>query len=265
MKQLYIECLDILSPGLVGWDEAASVLRGDVPFLPGELPPFPAGLMNSNEKRRTTPMVRLTLQVMNMLSKKTKYDIKQTLTVFSSSEGDLNITDAVCEALASPGIPVSPVQFSSVVHNAAAGYWSITSGQTAPSVSISGSTGSYAAGLIEAYANILNGLSPIAFLCYDYPGPERLKTYRPVSAPFASAMLLTPEKTETTGFALSLEIIQKHEADKLEDPDLEALRLGNPAARGLPLLKQIASGQVGSVTLGYHDDLSLVVHVQPVV
>lgn len=263
MKPFYVDAIDILAPGLVGWEQASAVLRGEAPFVPGDLPPFPTGLMNSNEKRRTTALIRLTLQVMDMLSKRTKIDFKQTLTVFSSSEGDLNVMDIVCDALATPGIPISPVQFHNVVHNAAAGYWSITAGQTAPSVSISARDGSYAAGLIEAYTNIVNGPLPVAFLSYDHPPPSRLMPHRPIVGPFSAAILVTREQTAQALCALSLEIVEKRTEDTLEDPQLESLRLGNPSARGLPLLALIARGIEGRVTLPYLDDLSVVVHVNP--
>jgi hypothetical protein len=38
---------------------------------------------------------------------------------------------------------------------------------------------------------------------------------------------------------------------------LEALRVGNPAARSLPLLAALARQQVGTVVLDYLDDLRL--------
>ena len=44
---------------------------------------------------------------------------------------------------------------------------------------------------------------------------------------------------------------------------LEDLRRGNPAARSLPLLRQVALAESGSITLPYLDDRLLRVDVEP--
>jgi hypothetical protein len=49
----------------------------------------------------------------------------------------------------------------------------------------------------------------------------------------------------------------------LEDSRLETLRRTNPAARSLPLIRQLALGEQGSVILEYLDALSLAVEVVP--
>jgi len=46
-------------------------------------------------------------------------------------------------------------------------------------------------------------------------------------------------------------------------PEFESLRVSAPAARALPLLELIASGQRGATNLEYLDDLSLAAAVTP--
>jgi hypothetical protein len=47
----------------------------------------------------------------------------------------------------------------------------------------------------------------------------------------------------------------------MANPSLEAMRLGNPAARSLPLLALLAANSTGQITLPYLDNLSLVLNV----
>jgi hypothetical protein len=52
-------------------------------------------------------------------------------------------------------------------------------------------------------------------------------------------------------------------SDTLVEPQLEALRLSIPAARGLPLLRQLALREHGRTTLDYLDDTRLAIEVSP--
>ena len=47
-----------------------------------------------------------------------------------------------------PNGTISPTQFHNSVHNAAAGYWHIAAGSAAPSLSVGGHDGAFAAGLL---------------------------------------------------------------------------------------------------------------------
>jgi hypothetical protein len=49
----------------------------------------------------------------------------------------------------------------------------------------------------------------------------------------------------------------------MSDPLLESLRLSIPAARGLPLLRQLARSQAGRTVLEYLDVSRVVVQVEP--
>ena len=76
-------------------------------------------------------------------------------TVFASCGGDGPITHQICEVLAGPDRAVSPTAFHNSVHNAPAGYWSIATRSRAPSTSLCGHDGSFAAGLLEAATQVL--------------------------------------------------------------------------------------------------------------
>jgi hypothetical protein len=50
---------------------------------------------------------------------------------------------------------------------------------------------------------------------------------------------------------------------RLSDPSLDALRRGNPAARGLPLLAALARGAAERVVFEYLEDRHLSVRILP--
>lgn len=263
MKPLAIEAIAVVGPGLDGWEQTASVLRAPDSYTGGELPPLPSNLFPGNERRRTTELVRLAVQVVHQLAKVSTLDLAQTVSVFSSAEGDMAVADRICSALTMPGMPVSPVQFQNVVHNAPAGYWSITAGAQLGSTSINAGHAAFAAGLVDAYANLRNGAAPVLFVCYDTPGPAVLEAHRPISAPFAVAMTLTLEPTARRCGVIEFDIVAEQPTTALAPGMLDALRAGNPAARGLSVLSHIANGTQDRVFLPYTSRSSLMIDVYP--
>ncbi|HYQ91352.1 MAG TPA: 3-oxoacyl-ACP synthase, partial [Candidatus Competibacteraceae bacterium] len=62
---------------------------------------------------------------------------------------------------------------------------------------------------------------------------------------------------------LQLRLVTMGEEDSLEPVELERLRLGNPAARGLPLLRALAVGVTATVVLPYSSNHKLMIEVAP--
>lgn len=257
--ELYLCAVGIAAPGLVGWDRAAPVLRGDAPYQPEPLPRFSPTMLPANERRRTTATIKLALQA--AAEAMTGEPVSAPAAVFSSSDGDLDIVDRLCSALALPERPVSPTHFHNSVHNAPAGYWSIGSGVTAPSTSLSAWHGSFAAGLLEAATMSLGEQRPSLLVAYDHPAPAPLDRLCPMSAAFATALVLTPTRPTTPLARLQLGL-GRGEETRLEG-ELEALRQGNPAARALPLLMVAARGDAATIHLPYLDDATVEVRCEP--
>ncbi|MGI9492993.1 MAG: beta-ketoacyl synthase chain length factor, partial [Geminicoccaceae bacterium] len=165
--------------------------------------------------------------------------------------------------------PISPQQFVNSVHNAPAGYWSIAEQNNAPTMSLSAYDASFAAGLIEAAVQIHAGRKQVLLIAYDVPAPMPLWSFRPLSAAFAVAMLLTaPGLDEDIMARLDLRLGQDafgEEATEsvLDRPELESLRLGNPAARSLPILEAVACRRTADLTLASVPPQHLRVHVDP--
>ena len=147
--KLFIEAVNVLGPGLNGWQQSQPVLREEVTLTSLTMAPVVVQHLPANELRRMTATLKLSLSVLEELNRAESVDLAQTATVFASSCGDIEIACAICQALTQPDRPVSPTQFHNSVHNAAAGYWSIALKSHKPSTSISAFDSTFAAGLLE--------------------------------------------------------------------------------------------------------------------
>jgi hypothetical protein len=169
--------------------------------------------------------------------------------VFACSCGDLNVVDKILTALTLPGKPVSPTQFHNSVHNAPAGYWSISAKSTAASTSIAAGDNTFSVGLLEAMTQVVVNEHAVLFISYDIVPPPLLKNHRQVTASYGVALLLLPELTR---WSLSAEVnINDPSTTAMQNQGLEQLRTANPAANSLPLLYAIANKQSGNICLPY--------------
>jgi hypothetical protein len=162
---------------------------------------------------------------------------------------------------------VSPTRFTNSVHNAAAGYWHIAAGSRAPSTSLAAFDASFAAGLLEAVLQVCSGDAPVLLVACDVPYPEPLHAVRPVLDTFAVALLLAPAgECQSAHPVLHLrhtEAVSASPVTPCDHAGLEAVRMGIPAARALPLLQAIAHGDAAQVVLDSLPGAVLVVDVEP--
>lgn len=256
----YIDGIGVLGPGLGDWPATRAVLRGEAEYVsaPAVLP-APA-MLPPAERRRTGQIVKLALAVGFEAVRAAGADAAQLATVFSASGADGDNCHAICEALASDDRHISPTRFHNSVHNAASGYWGIASGAMAPSSSICTYDATFAAGLLEAAAQLAASAQPVLLVACDTPYPEPLNAKRPLPGCMGIALLLAPQRGPQTLARIEL-ALGRGEVAALEEPQLEALRRSIPAARGLPLLAMIARARTGRLTLDYLDDLQMSVQV----
>ena len=271
MKSLAVESVGLVAPGLTGWAASREVLAGWRPYRPEPLPALSAALLPANERRRVTATIKLALQAaQEAMTQAPAFNPDRApgargeavRTVFASSGGDSEVLDKICTALTQPDRPVSPVHFHQSVHNTPSGYWSIATGCTEPSSSLSAYDGSFGGGLLEAAALAWAEAARVLLVAYDLPLPFPLSGRRAIVAPFAVALLLNPASTRRGLATLRLTPVADQAADRLEDAALETLRAANPAARALPLLCAIARQATGSVVLS-ESGVRLRVEVEP--
>lgn len=264
MLSCHLAGIGLRAPGLSGWAESRAVLAGHETYRETAMPAVPEqSLLARNTVRRTTYTIRLTLQVAEEAMNAAAMPNAELASVFACSGGDASALDQIFNALTLPDRPVSPNQFNNSVHNAPAGYWSIATQSHHPSTSLSAYDGSFSAGLLEALGLLTTLRQAVLLIAYDVPPPPPLWVHRPIAAPYAVALLLTPKPAATHLGRLHLALAHGQAESRLEEVGLERLRGGNPAARSLPLLQIIARGRENRVVLPYLTDTLLSVRHQP--
>ena len=261
---IYIRRIGLTAPGLLGWQNSMAVLTGHSQLDQQPLEKYKPRFLPANERRRATQMVRLAFSAAEDAVGIDPELAKDMSAIFASSGGDYTIVDQICRALCQDDKAVSPTQFHNSVHNSASGYWGIAVGSRAAASSLSAFDHTFAAGLIEAAANLaFDGLETL-LVSYDVVPPEPLHGKRHIEIPFASALLLSATKTDDAIAKLTLSMddiegapalsdVKSSSAGQLESqcclPAIEALRLLNPAARCLPLLEAIANAKTANIVV----------------
>jgi len=249
MNPVFIEAVGCCAPGLGGWTRAQPILRGEGPYVREELAAPQPQRLPPNERRRAPLAVRLAFGVAEDALGTNGLAPAALATVFASSDGDTHIVHRISVALAEPPRAVSPTDFHNSVHNAAAGYWSIAAGARLPSTSLSAGTASFAAGLLEAAALAHVEALDCLLVAFDVRPPEPLLARWCIRESAAFALILSPRRSAGSLAALRIRTVPRVAETAMEGPALEALRQDNPAARALPLLRQLAQRASATVLL----------------
>ena len=259
--QVHVQGVGVYGPGLSGWQQAAEVLAGRLPFgmTPISLPPAEA--LPPAERRRAGVSIKLAFAAGFDAIRQAGADPARLRSVFTSTGGDCDNCHAILETLASADRAVSPTRFHNSVHNAPSGYWGIATACRATSTSLCAYDGSFAAGLLEAAAQAVSAGEPCLLLAYDSPYPEPLGSVRGIPYPFGVGLVLSPAPVAAHAATLRLSL-GRQEPSRLPDPALEAMRHSVPAARCLPLLQHLAQGRSGRVSLDYLDGMALDVDIR---
>ncbi len=256
--RIFVEGIGLCGQGLPSWQAAQPVLAGQAAYVPSQAAPAPSLLLPPNERRRAAQIVKFALAVGAEAFASSGRDPARTPTVFTSSGGDGDTIHAIMSALASPARELSPTRFHNSVHNAAAGYWSILSGAKTASSSICCHDDSFAAGMLEAAAQLSAGEAAVALIAYDVPYPSPLAEVRPIAAAFAAALILTARPSESALAGMEIALSPgRCAASAMALPALETLRSQIPAARCLPLLAALGCGAKAEISLDYLGDMSL--------
>jgi len=262
--QVFVESVGLLGPGLAGWLASRPVLAGEAPYVPGQVLLPPTDALPAVERRRTGLPVRLALNTgLDALGRSVRPP-DTVATVFTSSGADGLVNHQICESLAGAERDVSPTRFHNSVHNAPAGYWSIALRSPAPSTSLSCFDWSFVAGLLEACAYCITEAQPVLLISYDLPYPEPLHAVRPITGTLGAALLLAPEATSDSFACIDIQTEPSARAPtRMDDPALEALRIGNPTGRALPVLRALTGPATGTLVVDYLNGGSVTVAVSP--
>ena len=252
MKPVYIEGVGVFAPGLVGWRQCAAVLADKAPYAAEAPPRLLPAMLAPDVRRRTTEHIRLAVEVADEAVRHAARDAAMLSSVFASSESDGAITHNICEEVARATPEVSPTRFHNSVNNAPAGYWCMAAGSQMPSTSIAAFDATFAAGLLEAWLQVHSEQQDVLLVAHDTPLPEPLHSVRPMLAAFGAALVISGQRSAASLMKMTLTPAPVAGRESmLQDPSLEALRLGNPAARALPLLAALANASGGKILLPY--------------
>jgi Beta-ketoacyl synthase, N-terminal domain len=240
------------------------VLSGRVAYSTGRTVLHTPAILPAAERRRTGRAVKVALGVALEATMRAGADPARLASVFSSSGGDGDNCHELCQALAQENREISPTKFANSVHNAAAGYWSIATSAKLESNVLCAFDGSFCAGLLEALTQVAVDGESLLLVAYDTEYPEPIHSKRPIPDAFGAALVLTPQR-EPVSLARIEATLEDDPADTMPDPLLESLRLSIPAARSLPLLRQLALKEGGRTVLEYLDVSRMVVNVEPCV
>lgn len=258
----YIEGIGLLGPGLSDWQSGRAILAGQQAYLPTKtLIPVPE-LLPAAERRRASDIVKLTLATSLEALTTARQQDGNLPSVFSFSNGDGLNCHTICEMLASDDRQLSPTRFHNSVHNAAAGYWSIATGNMATSSVLCAFDASFGAGLLDALTQVVIDDTRCILMASDTPYPFPMFNKRPIPDNFGIALVLAPQPSPQALARIQVSICHEP-ANQLQDAELEALRLAIPSARGLPLLQAIAMQQNSRLVLDYLDDTRLAIEVSP--
>ena len=248
------------------WDDLVSLLRGGEFEDDGMKGPKPE-IIPANERRRAPLPVRLAVDSSWQATQSSPYDPDELRCVFVSSLGDTQLTDYMCRALAGESKMLSPTKFHNSVHNAAAGYWTISTGCMKAANSIAGYEESVSLTLLEAMTQVCSENQPVLLTFYDAPVSPVLKCLLKNEQPFAFSMVLAPQKDvkadNHNGQSIEMELLEHRvEWPELNVPSLQACYADNPTAKVLSLLSSIVmvqakTGETSSVDMPLSEQTSI--------
>ena len=183
-----IEGIGFWTQGLPSWDAAAAFVRGGALQDIGARPA--PQLLAANERRRAPDTVAVSLEAALAACTAAGREPASLPSIFTSTYGDLAISDYMCTTLASDPTAISPTKFHNSVHNAAAGYWTIGAGAMTPATAISASLGSFAQGLLEALVQRAAGVEAVLLASYDARSVGPLGRVAPSQGLLGSALVL---------------------------------------------------------------------------
>ena len=223
----------------------------------------------ANERRRSPLPVRLAVETSWQATQAANIDPKELTCVFVSGFGDTQLTDYMCKVLATESKELSPTKFHNSVHNAAAGYWTISTGCEKAANSVAGFQDSVSLTLMEAMIQCQQEKKPILLTFFDAPVSTVLTDIMGNGSSFSFSMIIAPDDTLYAGLKLNNKevfLTAKVIAESSCWPDLvnvhsdiEDCYTNNPSARILSLVELLrgVGGKSRTFPMGQHSSLCL--------
>jgi hypothetical protein len=258
----YVDGVSVIGPGIRDWPMAEACFTGRAIYTPGATLLTAPTVLPAAERRRAGRTIKLAIALGLEAADRAGVEPGSLVTVFSSSGGDGDNCNEICQTLASADRQLSPTRFHHSVQNVPAGYWSIATGAMAASTTLCAYDASFAAGLLESLVQVAIHAQPVLLIAYDANYPPPLHDKRPIPDAFGTAWVLAASPGPRSMARMSA-ALSEGDVKCLDDPQLEALRSAVPAGRGLPILARLATRQWGPVHVEYLGSATLCVEVSP--
>ena len=244
MLEATLEGIGFWGSGLPDWDSACAWMRkGERPLDPPARPS--PQLLAANERRRAPGTVAVALEAALAACQAADRAPAVLPAVFTSTHGELTITDYMCATLAEDPRAISPTKFHNSVHNAAAGYWTIGAGAHVAATAISAGNYSFAQGLLEAMVQLHAGEEAVLLVAYDGNASGPAAEVSPSTGLLGAAFVLSREACAGLP-ALQLTLHTQMPAapvQRSEEGPLLQLFGNNAMHPALPLLEALAMDQ----------------------
>ncbi len=237
-----IVALGAWGEGFLDWPGLQDLLQGGAVVENVVGAPKP-DIIPANERRRAPLPVRLAVESSLQATQSSGFDAKELSCVFVSGIGDTQLTDYMCKVLATDNKQLSPTKFHNSVHNAAAGYWTMSTGCMKAASSIAGFGESVPLALLEAIVQCLQENVPVLLTFYDAPSCTVLQGLLKSDQAFSVSMIIVPLASKKEGTLLTVEVKQQAADWPVIDlpENLQHCYENNPAARLLPVLEKITN------------------------
>lgn len=260
---VHIDGIGIWAPGIPDWAALTRVLESGEPVRSdADARPSPSALPPT-ERRRAPESVLIACEAAGQACAMAGRDPSTLACVFTSTRGDLAITDAMCTTLAGDPRELSPTRFHNSVHNAPAGYWTVAAHCHAAATAISAWHGSFAAALLEAAIEVHADNETVLLSAYDIASRGPLTEVAPSGLPFAVAFVLSPTRGPHSLARLSLQTMQQRTASNITPTSLAPLAANPMAEQSLPLLVALGRRETAHVLIASGADTALRIEVTP--
>lgn len=240
--RLYVNGAALWASRLPGWTRAREILAGREVAPAAALGRPAPELLPPNERRRAPDTVAVALEAALAACKSADLSPASLACVFSSTHGDLAITDYMCATLASTPAQLSPTRFHNSVHNAAAGYWTIAAECTRPYTALSAGEHTFGAALLEASVQALSTAQNILLVTYDIDARGPLAAMVPSKGLLSAALVLGPARGPHALAHFDLALTQGTLTPSQARPENAALIAGNASEACLPFMEALALG-----------------------
>lgn len=181
--------------GFANWDELVELIQSP-DALPKEESIHSKGpkpeVIPANERRRSPLPVKLAVESSWQATQMAGVDPSTLTCVFVSGFGDTQLTDYMCKVLATESKELSPTKFHNSVHNAAAGYWTISTGCEKAANSVAGFQDSVSLTLMEAMIQCQQEQKAILLTFFDAPVSSVLTDIMGPGSAFSFSIIIEP-------------------------------------------------------------------------